>query len=276
MYKKVLCSLAVLMTFCILGITKASASSNFPSVVLSYRHIVGTGYVATASCVNDEETEGLVTKSNNGEFTFLWGIKVDEDDIEWNISSNLSYNVGLTEEDKTVTVYFKISDSAGNESIPIFKNIVFREMFQTNYKYVVVNSANYVFYATADDYEINTPSEPFKIAYMYNAFDPTDNVLSPAMVDKYIKGKVCYLKFPSGTRMTGQKDILYHKWSFSLFNSSYFNRKLSQVINKKPADGTVIDAGFIICNAVYEELQAVPFSIIYISNFLGDDINTKG
>ncbi len=237
-----------------------------PECVLSYKYETGAGYVVTASS-GDESNDAIVDQLvQNGELIYEWGILEGNDDgseIVWRDSKERTFSF-LPKERSCVTVFMRLKTKDGDVGRDC--NYTFNTflMFDYNYKYVIVNDNNDVFFISEDGYESGIPSEDFKIHFLNWAFAPTDSALMN-LESKYIKGNNCYLKYSlTGEDISGIRGIL-STWSFGFFDSSPFLNSLSNMMLFK--GNPVLDLNMVILNSLKEPLQLIPFAIMYKPDF---------
>lgn len=237
-----------------------------PEYVLSYKYEIGSGYIVTATSGNDDDDAIVDRLVQEGELIYEWGILEGDDsdaEIEWSDSQERTFSF-LPQEMSCVTVFLRIKTKNGDVGRDC--NYTFNTflLFDYNYKYVVVNNDNEIFFITEDGYEMGVPSEDFRIQFLNWAFAPTDNV-STELQPKYIKGNICYLKHNvTGDELQGTY-MLSRTWEFALFDNTHFLNLLSSMLLTKVYP--VLDMNMIILNTEKEPLQLIPFAIVYKPSF---------
>lgn len=99
-----------------------------PHFVLSTSHESG-GYKVYASCI-DSQYSNRLSELNNG-ISYNWGVKFTNKSIEWRVTKEPSIFVPL--ENKNAVIFFKISDSNGNEStVQSVQTNTYNVFFATN------------------------------------------------------------------------------------------------------------------------------------------------
>lgn len=207
----------------------------------------------------------------NGALQYEWSLFDDEGNMTTEVTSENMYAFLPSEDDK-ITAVVRFVDSEGNKGEIKSTTINLKAPFDVNYRYVVVDSyQNTYFVKSNDTYEVGTPTEQFAVTFRNLALNPTDNSLSTQLKQTYLKGNSCYLAYPyfkSYRYWTGTKLALQDKWTFTFFNSSEFLNLLNNALNNASGEERTISVfPMIICNTEKEQLQSVPFAIIYKPTF---------
>lgn len=245
----------------------------FPEITLraEFENNVGykvwTEYQSSDTEMFDKYNELLAS----GTLQYEWSFFDDDGNMTTEVTSENMYAFLPSEDDK-ITAVVRFVDSEGNKSDIKSTTINLRTPFDVNYRYVVVDSyQNTYFVKSNDTYEVGTPTEQFMATFRSIALNPTDNPLSTQLKQTYLKGNTCYLAYPyfkSYRYWTGTKLALQDKWTFTFFNSSEFLNLLNNALNNASGEERTISVfPMIICNTEKEQLQSVPFAIIYKPTF---------
>lgn len=248
---------------------------NFPDIVLSATYNPGEGFRFTASTVDIVDKVFLDSLVSDGVVLYQWTM-IDEDGTLTTQTLADNHISILPEENKAITVTVRLIDTDGNQGELKSLSYNIRTPFSLNYKYVVVNSEHTAYFVKENGtYDINGVNEDFSIRFLH-ILTPNDNILN-GMIDKYIKGDVCYISYISpnssnlatywmtGTRTSG---FLSPIWTFNFFDSTTFLQPLNYVINNPPEEErTMYVFRMTILNSEEEAMQTVPFTIIYKPEF---------
>ena len=244
----------------------------FPDIVIKSSYSVGEGYVFKAESTNSSTTLLLDQLVSSGSFRYEWSLFDANGDKTTQTSSSNTFKY-LPKENEIITLAVRLISSDGNKGPVKSVSINLRVPFNVNYNYVIVtNNANTYFIKSNGTYETGLPTEDFTVTYNYTAYSPNDNVLSTTMIDKYLKGKDCYIAYPiSAWRegyLTGTKASLTYKWSFPFFDLPMFLNPLEYAINNTGgSERTMHEFDLTICNSAKEKMQKIPFVIIYKTSF---------
>jgi len=239
----------------------------FPDLAIRYEYSSGDGHIFKVAVPDDNDAEMINMLVSEGKIRYEWSILCNEEGLITTIGTSPKIS-HMTQEDEVVTVYLRLVDNNGNKSDTYSKTLNLRNPFSVNYKYVEVNSLGVIRFVKENGYEAGMPSEDLSITFRNIAYNPTDNLFT--LIDKYIKGNICYLGYRYYYRfiyLDGIKVGTQSKWKFPFFDSTYFTDELSMAINDATnaslSEGIVKDFEISIYNSAKDQMQRIPFAIIY-------------
>ena len=248
----------------------------FPEMTLRAEFENNVGYkVWTEYQSYDTEMHEIYNELlENGALQYEWSFIDGEGNMRTEVTSENEFTF-LPSEDENITAIVRVVDSEGNKGGPKSTTINLKAPFDVNYRYVVVDSYQNTYFVKSDDtYELGTPTEPFMVMFRYLALNPQDASLTMQLKETYLKGNSCYLAYPQFkgyAYWTGTKLALQDKWTFTFFNTSNFLNLLNNALNNAEGEERTISVfPMIICNTEKEQLQSVPFAIIYKPTFAGE------
>ena len=242
--------------------------AGIPSYALRYQYELGSGYVFTAFCVNEEDGHLVEPLIESGKLFFEWGLLEGDDpdaDIVWTTSSDSTFTY-LPCGENPVTIFIRMKTQDGLRGRTYNRTVSLYTPFEGNYKYIVMNKNKVLFFVTSDTYEVGVPEENYQISYIPDSSNPLFNSFINGPQD-YIESPYndIYIRFPdSPIEMVATKFSEGYIWSFDYFNTQYFLHKLESFMSLCP---DVNDVGFDLYNNNGEAIQRILFPIVYKKDF---------
>ena len=256
--------------------TRKRVVVNFPNIVINSEYVNDLGYKFTTQFISEDSS--LIAMYNSmvadGSLRYEWSM-IDGDGNMTTKTTSSNILTCLPKQDEVVSICVRLVDSEGNKGEPQSTTINLKAPFDVNYRYVVVDSYQNTYFVKSDDtYELGTPTEPFMVMFRYLALNPHDVGLTAQLKETYLKGNSCYLAYPQFkgyAYWTGTKLALQDKWTFTFFNTSNFLNLLNNALNNAEGEERTISVfPMFICNTEKEQLQSVPFAIIYKPTFASE------
>lgn len=244
----------------------------FPDVVINSSYAAGAGYTFKAISTDEDATSLLAQLVSSGDFQYEWSL-IDSDGnmtTKTSASNVFSYLPSMDEE---ITIAVRLVNADGDKGPIKSLSYDLRTPMSVNYKYVIVDAQQNVYFITDDNtYETGMPTEDFTVSFRQIAMNVNDNINLVSLRQKYLKGNDCYISYPYGLKMTGYMSGVYQpiytRWSFDFFDRAMFIDELEDALNEANGNERVIkDFYLTICNTNKEDLQDIPFVIIYKPNF---------
>lgn len=245
---------------------------NFPDIIINHSYSAGNGYSFVACSVNNTATTILNNLVSSGELSYEWSLIDSNGDMETQLSSSNTFSY-IPKKDEEITIAVRLVNTNGNKGPVKSMSIDLKTPMSVNYRFVIVDSDQRVHFIKSNyTYETGAPSQPFTVMFRRIAMNSSDNVTDIALMQKYMKGETCYISYPYGIRLTGYMlgtyQQYYTTWTFDFFNRAIFLDELEKALNQTDEDDKVIkEFRLTICNTNKEELQDIPFAIIYKSDF---------
>lgn len=256
--------------------TKKKVIVNFPNIVINSEYENDLGYKFTTQFTSEDSSLLALYNSMvaDGSLRYEWSM-IDGDGNMTTKTTSSNIFTCLPKQDEVVSICVRLVDSDGNKGVPQSTTINLKAPFDVNYRYVVVDSYQNTYFVKSDDtYEEGTPTEPFMVMFRYLALNPHDVGLTVQLKETYLKGNSCYLAYPQFkgyAYWTGTKLALQDKWTFTFFNTSNFLNLLNNALNNAEGEERTISVfPMFICNTEKEQLQSVPFAIIYKPTFASE------
>lgn len=241
----------------------------FPDVVISKIYNTNIGYKFSAKAIDEKSQELLDKLISEETLLYEWSVIDDNGNISTTITSDNYINF-LPSDDEFVTVAVRLIDGNGNKSVTksLYTNL--QAPFLVTYKFVIIDRlGNPYFVLHNNGYEMGLPSHDLNVIFRELILNSTDNIFT--LVSQYIKGSKCYLKYNTdlyNMLIEGVKSTTSYMWTFEFFNSDSFVTRLSNMMNHAGEDERVIDTfDLTICNSNREDMQKIPFVIIYNPSF---------
>lgn len=241
----------------------------FPDVVISKIYNTNIGYKFSAKAIDEKSQELLDKLISEETLLYEWSVIDDNGNISTTITSDNYINF-LPSDDEFVTVAVRLIDGNGNKSVTksLYTNL--QAPFLVTYKFVIIDRlGNPYFVLHNNGYEMGLPSHDLNVIFRELILNSTDNIFT--LVSQYIKGSKCYLKYNTdlyNMLIEGVKSTTSYMWTFEFFNSVSFVTRLSNMMNHAGEDERVIDTfDLTICNSNREDMQKIPFVIIYNPSF---------
>lgn len=241
----------------------------FPEVVISRSYNTGIGYKFYAKAIDEKSQELLDKLISEETLLYEWSVIDDNGNISTTVTSDNYINF-LPSNDEFVTVAVRLIDSDGNKSATksLYTNL--QTPFIVTYKFVIIDRlGNPYFILFNNAYEMGLPSRDLAVQFRELILNSTDNIFT--LVSQYIKGTKCYLKYntdQSSMLIEGVKIASSCSWTFEFFNSDSFVNRLSNMMKHAGEDERVIDTfDLTICNSNHEDMQKIPFVIVYNPEF---------
>ena len=250
----------------------------FPDVIIDMKYEVDEGYVFTAQLTTDDEN--VINTYNqlvgNGEIGFEWVLVDSDSNVIIEHTSN-NYFTYLPKKDESVSICLRLVDGCGCKSNVKHVTLDLLTPFEVNYNCIIVDANKTVYFIKNNSYEVGIPSEDFALYFRGVLLNENDNPMGHLMLNKYVKGNNCYLKVTTNDvedsdYWLGEKVFLQYKWLFDeFFDSSLILDPLENIINDSEEllenERIVTTLPFVICNTQKEEMQYLPFNIIYKNTF---------
>lgn len=263
-------------------------SVGFPDFVITKSFEVGLGYKFVATATNGDFQSDLNQIVDDGTLQYEWSVIDSERNMTTYLSSN-NYLVYLPDVDEAVTVCVRLVKT-GTENKSAVKSTSFnlQTLFDLNYDYAAIGADGFAYLVNIEQNTLDGEAQETAVRFNYGtklrislknvSLDSTTNSNTTEslteMLNTYIKGNVCYLKYGDAwmsNYLTGTKVSLYNKWDFDFFDHDIFLDEVAEVVSEANGEDRVLATiPLIICNSEYENLQFVPFHIVYKSS-IGQD-----
>lgn len=263
-------------------------SIGFPDMVITKSFEIGLGYKFVASTTDSNMQANLNQIVNDGTLQYEWSVIDSEGNMTTYLSSN-NYLVYLPDIDEAVTVCVRLVET-GTENKSAVKSTSFnlQTLFDLNYDYAAIGADGFAYLVNIEQNTLDGEAQETAVRFNYGtklrislknvSLDSTTNSNTTEslteMLNTYIKGNVCYLKYGDAwmsNYLTGTKVSLYNKWDFDFFDHDIFLDEVAEVVSEANGEDRVLATiPLIICNSEYENLQFVPFHIVYKSS-IGQD-----
>lgn len=245
---------------------------DFPDIVITYSYAAGDGYTFKAISTDEDATSLLAQLVSSGNFQYEWSLIDSDGNMTTNTSTSNVFSY-LPSMDEEITIAVRLVNADGDKGPIKSLSYDLRTPMSVNYKYVIVDAQQNVYFITDDNtYEIGVPSEDFTASFRYIVMNENDNVNSVSIRQKYLKGNDCYISYPYGIRMTGYMagvyQPIYTRWVFDFFDRAMFLDELEDALTQANGNERIISDFYLtLCNTNKEDLQDIPFVIIYKPTF---------
>lgn len=245
---------------------------DFPDIVIKCSYAAGSGYTFKVISTDEDATSLLSRLVSNGNFQYEWSLINSDGNMTTSTSSSNTFSY-LPSIDEEITIAVRLVNADGDKGPIKSLSYDLRTPMSVNYKYVIVDAQQNVYFITDDNtYETGMPTEDFTVSFRQIAMNVNDNINLVSLRQKYLKGNDCYISYPYGLKMTGYMSGVYQpiytRWSFDFFDRAMFIDELEDALNEANGNERVIkDFYLTICNTNKEDLQDIPFVIIYKPNF---------
>ena len=241
---------------------------DFPDMIISTYYSAGNGYTFTAKSSDPDAASLLSGLVSDGLLSYEWSLIDSDGNMMTEVTSSDSFSF-LPDEDELITISLRLVDTNGRKGARKSVSFNLRTPMSINYKYVVVDSQQNVYFIKDDNtYEIGMPSDDFIANFRLIPMNETDNTLSDQLRFRYLKGADCYISYPYGIRMTGYMQGVpfngYLSWRFDFFERDMFLDELEETLLEAGGDESFMkDFYLTLCNTEQEPLQDIPFVIVY-------------
>lgn len=101
-------------------------------------------YRVKAQCIESDAIKKIV-EGNKGIIVYEWGIKTDTEPLKWIKSDSPELLISTLEETENTTIYLKILDMHGNESLPVYVRISGYDIYSLEYNTLIFNKNGVVY-----------------------------------------------------------------------------------------------------------------------------------
>lgn len=245
---------------------------DYPNFVIDKQFLTnGNGYRFTAIPVNSDNTQLLNDLIETDILQYEWSILDDKGNLLTETTAN-NFMTFLPTEDEYVTVAVRLVDIYGNKSntISLHTNLV--APFEINYKYVIIDKNLRVYFVKNNNtYEGGLPSQDFSVTFRYITLNNNDN--SNSLISKYLGNGNCQLRCHKEyvtLIFEGLRTNNMLEWRYDFFDHEAFLVPLNVAL--EDAEGlyirTITKFDLTIANARGNDLQRIPFAIIYDPLFI--------
>ena len=247
---------------------KKNVLVGIPDIVITHSYSVGSGYQFTAVSTDEDATSLLSKLVSNGNFHYEWSFIDGNGNMSTQTTASNKFTY-MPNTDEDITVAVRLIDNEGNKGPIKSFSWGLKTPMAVNYKFVIVDSQQNVFFIKENGtYETGVPTEDFAASFRYIPMNTNDNISQVEFKQKYLKGNDCYLSYPYGGWQRGYLKGTYQfaqtKWTFNFFDHALFLDELEDALTKTDGnERTITEFYLTICNTDKEDLQDVPFVIIY-------------
>lgn len=204
-------------------------------------------YRIKAQCIDSEFADFMADHPDA--MIYKWGIKTNEEPLEWIISDSPELHLGTLEDKDNTTVYLKTEDMYGNESSSVFVRVSGYDIYDLTYDTFIVNKNGSVFDKNGlmIFYDIAT----LGVSYREGAYD------------EFYNGK--WNPFAAMV-VNDEGDLSDLRWDNQCYVHDILPEEEIKRIQGFP-DNTSVIFRFLLFNYDHEVIQITPITVMYKSNF---------
>ncbi|WP_293956536.1 MULTISPECIES: hypothetical protein [unclassified Sphingobacterium] len=207
-------------------------------------------YTIKANCIDTEPGYAEFLLNNRDLIVYQWGIKTENQSIQWTDSESSEVKLSTTEDTENTTIYLKIKDYNGNVSSPIFVRITGYDIYDVGFRTFILNKNGQLF--TDTGYELYYEGTGMPLVFRSTSFDEFSNAeWSPL----------------AGTIINDQQTQWVVPWYTSFYIKDIITLEEIERIKSTFTNDQVAIYTFYLLNYDGQIIQKTPLSVIYKANY---------